>query len=113
VVLLDFWATWCGPCVHELPNVIATYQKHHEKGFDIIGISLDEDEKKLQTFREEKKMTWQQFFDGKGWSNKLAVKYGVQSIPATFLLDVEGKIIGSDLRGEDLEQAVEKALAQR
>ncbi len=112
VVLIDFWATWCGPCVHELPNVIKAYEKHHEKGFEIIGISLDQDEDKLKSFTSEKKMTWSQFFDGKGWGNKLAVKYGIQSIPATFLVDGEGKIIGRDLRGEALEEAVAKALAK-
>jgi peroxiredoxin len=112
VVLLDFWATWCGPCRAELPNVIKTYQKHHPKGFEIIGISLDKEQSKLTDFTKEKEMTWQQFFDGKVWQNKLATKYGVQSIPATYLLDGEGKIIGKDLRGEELETAVGKALAK-
>ncbi|MGH7967256.1 MAG: TlpA family protein disulfide reductase [Limisphaerales bacterium] len=113
VVLIDFWATWCGPCVHELPNVIKAYEKHHEKGFEIIGVSLDKDKEKLTSFTEEKKMAWQQYFDGKGWGNKLAEKYGIQSIPATFLLDGNGKIIGRDLRGEALEEAVTKALGQQ
>jgi thiol-disulfide isomerase/thioredoxin len=110
VVLIDFWATWCGPCRGELPNVIATYQKHHAEGFDIIGISLDEDQAKLTEFTKSMNMTWPQFFDGQGWGNKLAGKYGIESIPATFLLDGDGKIIGKDLRGEDLEDAVTKAL---
>ncbi|MEY2429886.1 MAG: hypothetical protein QOJ40_2771 [Verrucomicrobiota bacterium] len=113
VVLIDFWATWCGPCVHELPNVIKTYEKHHGKGFEIIGVSLDQDEKKLANFTKDKNMTWQQYFDGKGWQNKLAAKYGVNSIPATYLLDGEGKIIGKGLRGEELEDAVDKALAKK
>jgi peroxiredoxin len=112
VVMIDFWATWCGPCVGELPNVIATYKKHHEQGFEIIGVSLDQDQTKLTEFIKSKDMAWQQFFDGQGWGNKLAVKYGVESIPATFLLDGEGKIIGKDLRGEALEQAVTGALAK-
>ena len=110
VVLIDFWATWCGPCVMELPNVLKTYEKHHEKGFEIIGVSLDQDQERLKNFLKQKNVTWQQYFDGKGWENKLAQKYGIQSIPATFLLDGEGKIIGRDLRGEALEQAVAKAL---
>src|SRR5712671_3416157 len=97
VVLVDFWATWCGPCVAELPNVLSAYEKHHADGFEVLGISLDQDQAKVEAFTQSKKMTWQQFFDGKGWGNKLAAQYGIQSIPATYLLDGEGKIIATDL----------------
>jgi peroxiredoxin len=113
VVLVDFWATWCGPCVQELPNVLNAYEKYHAKGFEIVGISLDKDESKLTTFTTDRKMPWQQFFDGKMWQNKLAVKYGINSIPATYLLDGEGKIIARNLRGEALDEALAKALATK
>ena len=110
IVLLDFWATWCPPCRAEIPNVVATYKKYHAQGFDIIGVSLDQEQSKLTAYIKDQGMTWPQYFDGKGWQNKLASQYGIQSIPATFLLDGEGKIIGKDLRGEDLTAAVAKAL---
>ena len=90
--------------------MIATYQKHHTDGFNIIGVSLDEDKDKLTEYTKKMNMTWPQYFDGKGWSNELAGKYGVQSIPATYLIDRNGVIIGEDLRGEDLEAAVAAAL---
>jgi len=112
VVLVDFWATWCGPCVRELPNVLETYEKYHEKGFEIVGISLDRDEEKLKSFIKEKKMSWPQYFDGQGWGSKLAQKYGVNSIPATYLLNAEGEIVDKDLRGERLMEVVGKLVAK-
>jgi thiol-disulfide isomerase/thioredoxin len=113
VVLIDFWATWCGPCRGEIPNVVASYQKYHGKGFEVIGVSLDQDRQKLLDYTRQQNMTWQQYFDGQGWSNKLAAKYGIESIPATYLLDGNGKIIGQDLRGDALGAAVAKALANK
>jgi thiol-disulfide isomerase/thioredoxin len=110
VVLVEFWATWCGPCRAELPNIIATYKKYHDRGFEIIGVSLDSDRDKLESFLKKQKMTWPQYFDCLGWENKLAGKYGVESIPFTILIGPDGKIIGTDLRGEKLESAVAAAL---
>jgi len=111
VVLVEFWATWCGPCRVELPNVVAAYQKYHDKGFEIVGISLDQDKQKLRDFTQQQGMTWPQFFDGQKWDNKLALKYGVESIPASFLLDGNGIIIAKDLRGDELDAAVASAVA--
>lgn len=110
VVLVDFWATWCGPCVAELPNVLAAYQKYHSKGFEIVGISLDQSDAALKGFIKEKGMTWQQYFDGQGWSNKLSKRYSITSIPATYLLDGDGKIVAKNLRGPALETELARLL---
>ena len=113
IVLVDFWATWCGPCVGELPNVLKAYENYHRKGFEIVGISLDSDKDKLTSFLKAKNMTWQQFFDGQGWKKKIAQKYQVHSIPATYLIDKEGKLIAANLRGEALATALSKVLGDK
>ena len=109
-MLVDFWATWCGPCVTEMPNVIKVYEKYHARGFEIIGISLDQDREALDGFTRENKMTWRQYFDGQGWSNKVAKAWGVRSIPATYLIGPNGKIRAINLRGDDLDKKVGKLL---
>lgn len=106
VLLIDFWATWCGPCVAELPEVKALYEKFKEKGFDILGVSLDEEKEALEEFLKSEKVPWRQIFDGKGWESALVEPYGVQGIPMTFLVDGEGKVIELGLRGKDLESFV-------
>lgn len=109
VVLIDFWATWCGPCVQELPNVLKAYKELHPKGFEIIGISLDSDKEKLESFVKEKGMDWPQFFDGKGWKNEMATTYDIHSIPAMWLVDQKGMVIDTAARG-GLEGKVAKLL---
>ena len=111
VVLVDFWATWCKPCVGEVPNVVKTYEKLHDKGFEIVGISLDSDKLALAKFTKEHKMTWAQYFDGQGWKNKIATKFGIHSIPAMWLVDKEGKLASTSARS-GLEAEVEKLLAK-
>ena len=108
--MIDFWATWCGPCVGELPNVLAAYEKYHAKGFEILGISLDQDKGAFEKFIADRKMTWRHYFDGKGWQNEVAQLYGVNSIPATYLIGPDGKIVAVGLRGEALGRQLAKML---
>ena len=110
VVLIDFWATWCGPCIREIPSVKKTYDKLNAKGFEIIGISLDSDKGKLEDFIAKNKMPWPQFFDGKGWKTSLAQEHGINSIPAMWLVDKEGNLVDQNAR-TDLEEKVKKYLA--
>lgn len=112
VVLIDFWATWCGPCVRELPNVQAAYDKLHGKGFEIIGISFDNKKEALEKFVADKKMPWPQYFDGQGWGNKFGKEYGINSIPAMWLLDKNGILRDANAR-ENLPEKVEKLLAEK
>ena len=110
VVLIDFWATWCGPCVAELPHVLEAYQKLHDRGFEIVGISLDQEKEALQAFTKKRGMTWPQYFDGEGWGNKYAQEFGITGIPAMWLVDRDGKLVDQEAR-EDLAGKVERLLA--
>ncbi|HVO76483.1 MAG TPA: redoxin domain-containing protein [Candidatus Bathyarchaeia archaeon] len=113
VVLLDFWASWCGPCRMEMPNVIATYNELHQKGFEIVGVSLDKEKEPFENFIRDNKMEWPQLYDGKYWMSDYARLYAVTSIPATFLLDRKGVIRFRNVRGEELREAVVKLLDEK
>lgn len=109
-VLIDFWASWCGPCRMENPNVVRMYGKFKDKGFDIYGVSLDDNEKAWKTAIERDKLTWLHGSELKKWNSGVAQSYGVNAIPATFLLDKEGKIIAKNLRGAALEAKLTELL---
>ena len=111
VVLVDFWATWCGPCVGEIPHVKAAYAKYHAKGFVIVGISLDQDLARLQEFTKAQDMPWPQYFDGKGWGNAISTRFGIKGIPTMWLVDKNGNLADTNAR-ENLEEKIAKLLAQ-
>jgi len=110
VVLIDFWASWCKPCRKEMPNVVKAYAKFKDKGFEIYGVSLDQTKEAWLEAIKEDGITWPQVSDLKYWECEAARLYNVQGIPFTVLIDKEGKIIAKNLRGEDLEKAIEKTL---
>jgi len=109
VVLIDFWASWCGPCRKENPNVVKTYEKYKADGFTIMSVSLDTDREKWLAAIKQDNLTWPNHVsDLKGWSSKVGRMYEVGSVPFTVLIDREGRIIKVNLRGEALEKELSK-----
>jgi thiol-disulfide isomerase/thioredoxin len=116
VVLVDFWATWCGPCIAELPNLLSNYEQYHDKGFEVIGISLDNDREALEKFMEERKLPWPILYEdsdgSRGWSNPLVEKYGIMGIPTVILMNAEGKVVSLNARGGKLGQLLAELLGE-
>ena len=111
VVLVEFWSTTCGPCIGEMPSVKAAYEKLHARGFEVVAISLDDKEAPLRRFIKEKELPWPQHFDGKGWENQFAVRYGVFGIPTMWLVDKSGNLRDTEGRF-NLEQRVATLLGE-
>ena len=111
VVLVDFWATWCGPCVAEIPNVLEQYNKYHDRGFEVVGISLDQDRSALEKFVGDRKIPWPILFEpseGTGWQHPLATYYGISGIPTVILIGQDGNVITLNARGERLGEELDK-----
>lgn len=113
LLLVDFWASWCGPCRQENPNVVKVYNEYHKKGFDVFGVSLDQTKDAWLKGIDEDKLTWTHVSDLQYWNNAAAKLYAVNSIPANFLLDETGTIVGHNLRGEALEAKVKEVLGKK
>ena len=116
VVLVDFWATWCVPCVRELPTVQGVYDRYHDKGFEVVGISFDKSRESLEGFVADRRIPWPQiFFDDphhRGWHNPVGRRYEINAIPAAYLVDREGKVTHTNARGPALEEAVAALLGE-
>ena len=112
IVLLDFWASWCGPCLAEMPNIKAIYQKYHDKGLEILGVSLDEKPTAWKNAIEKKKLNWYQVSSLKGWKCPVAKRFQVTGIPRMYIIDQEGRIIAQDLRGEALAKKMDELFAE-
>jgi thiol-disulfide isomerase/thioredoxin len=112
-VLVDFWASWCGPCRAENPRVLKAYNKYKDKGFTVLGISIDSKKDKWEKAISEDQMPWIQVSDLKGSKNEIAVYYGIHAIPSNYLVDQNGVIIGRNLRGKDLEDKLEVLLGTK
>lgn len=112
VTIVDFWASWCGPCRAENPNVVKIYNEFHSKGLNIIGVSLDKDAEKWKEAIAKDKLTWTHVSNLKFWDEPIAAQYNVQSIPATFILDATGKVVAKDLRGNELKAKIVELLSK-
>lgn len=112
-LLIDFWASWCPPCRVENPNLVTLYDKYHDKGFDILGVSFDRKQDRWEKAIKDDNLKWTQISDLKGWSNDAGKLYGVRSIPQNVLLDPNGVIIAKNLFGEKLEETIAEVIPQK